>query len=221
MSACAGYPAPYPGGFCWSLSRRLHRLSWQPVPVLWHLYNTEVLVGVQREPPVFQFVPTVSSLGTEHHWEGQGFIFIALSLQVFIDIEIPLSLIFVGLNSPSSLNLSSWERDSNFFVFVPYVELFPATVFYWGAQELHSRCCLTSHSGIEGKLELELKLLNCWWCVTYCRQGCCYPFWLQGYTQVGCPLGLSGPFLQSSWAAPSMCWCLKLFLPRSGLYISC
>jgi len=99
-------------------------------PVLHHPHSTIAFPNVQREPPVFQFVPTVSSLGTEHHWEGQGFIFIALSLQVFIDIEIPLSLIFVGLNSPSSLNLSSWERDSNFFVFVPYVELFPATVFY-------------------------------------------------------------------------------------------
>lgn len=28
----------------------------QPVPVLSHLHSTEVLPGVQAEPPVFQFI---------------------------------------------------------------------------------------------------------------------------------------------------------------------
>lgn len=97
---------------------------------LWCLYNTEVLPSVQREPPVVQFVPVASSPGTEHRCKGQGFIFTAPSLQVFIDIEISLSLFFVGINSPNSLNFFSWERDSNFFIFVPSVKLFPVIVFY-------------------------------------------------------------------------------------------
>ena len=46
---------------------KLHNVPGQPVPVLHHLHSTEVLPVVQMEPPVFQFVPTASHPGTEHH----------------------------------------------------------------------------------------------------------------------------------------------------------
>ena len=36
--------------------------------------------GVQREPPVLQFVPTAPCPGTGHHWKKSGFIFFAPSL---------------------------------------------------------------------------------------------------------------------------------------------
>lgn len=36
----------------------------QPLPVLSHLHSKEVVMDVQKEPRVFQFVPTASS----RHW---------------------------------------------------------------------------------------------------------------------------------------------------------
>jgi len=68
----------------------------QPVPVLHYLQSTEVLPGVWREPPVFQFVPTASCPGIGHHWEETGSVITASSLQAFIDnYEIPLSFLFL------------------------------------------------------------------------------------------------------------------------------
>lgn len=47
---------------------RLHSLSRQPVPGLCDL---------QREPPVFQSVPTASCPATGHHWNEPGFTFLS------------------------------------------------------------------------------------------------------------------------------------------------
>lgn len=46
---------------------KLHNLSGKPVSVFHHPHSIEVLLDVQKEPPVFQFVPIASCPGTEHH----------------------------------------------------------------------------------------------------------------------------------------------------------
>jgi len=60
-AVCAG---PCPDGFGSSPWRRLQSKSGQPVPVPCHPHNKEVLPDVQREPPVFQFMPVASCPGT-------------------------------------------------------------------------------------------------------------------------------------------------------------
>jgi len=81
--------------------------SGQPVPVLRQLHSTEELPGVQREPPVPQFVHTASGPGAGHHWNEPGSIFFTPPLQEFIDTDkISLRLLFSSLNSPSSLTVS-------------------------------------------------------------------------------------------------------------------
>ena len=49
--------------------RRLHNLSGQRVPVLHHPHRKEVLPDVQRESPVFQFVPIASNLVSGQRWK--------------------------------------------------------------------------------------------------------------------------------------------------------
>jgi len=46
---------------------RLHNLPGQPVPWLGHPHREKVFPDVQREPPVFQFVPTASGPATGHN----------------------------------------------------------------------------------------------------------------------------------------------------------
>lgn len=45
----------------------LHSLSGQSMPVLWHLYSTQVLSDVQTEPLVLQLVPAASFPVTGQH----------------------------------------------------------------------------------------------------------------------------------------------------------
>ena len=86
----------------------LHNLSGHPVPVLGCPHSEKVFLDVQREPPVFHFVPIASGLVTGHHWKEPGSVLFAPSFQVSIYIdEIPLSLLFSRLNSPHSFSLSS------------------------------------------------------------------------------------------------------------------
>ena len=46
---------------------RLDSLPGQPVPVLTHLHSERGLPDVERESPVFQFVPVASGPVTGHH----------------------------------------------------------------------------------------------------------------------------------------------------------
>ena len=46
---------------------RIHSLPGQPVPVLGHSYSKKVFPNAQREPLVFQFVPTASGPVTGQH----------------------------------------------------------------------------------------------------------------------------------------------------------
>jgi len=66
---------------------RLHNISGQPVPVLGHPHSEKVFPDVQRQPPVFQFVPVASCLVTRHHWKESGSVLFALSLQVCIHVD--------------------------------------------------------------------------------------------------------------------------------------
>ena len=73
-------------------------LSGKPVQMLSHLHSRKVFPDVEREPPVFQFVPTASGPVTGHHWEEPGSTLFSPSLQVFIhsDKTLPTpSLLFL------------------------------------------------------------------------------------------------------------------------------
>jgi len=63
----------------------LHDLPGQPVT----LKGKKVFPDVQREPPVFLFVPTAAGPVTGHHWKEPGSVFFAPSLQVFAHVEDP------------------------------------------------------------------------------------------------------------------------------------
>jgi len=67
-------------------SRQLLKISKeetpQPTAMLSYPHITEVLPGVQMEPPVFQFVRTASCPGTEHHWKESGSVHFAPFLWV-------------------------------------------------------------------------------------------------------------------------------------------
>ena len=62
-------------------------ISGQLVSVLHQLQSTEVLLGVQTEPSVFQFVCITSCPGTGHHWNEPDSTFIASFLWVLIYID--------------------------------------------------------------------------------------------------------------------------------------
>ena len=87
-------------------SRQLLKISKeetpQPTAMLSYPHITEVLPGVQMEPPVFHFVSIVSCPGTGNHQKKKkpgSFLFVS-SLQVFVHMEeILLSLLFFRLNS--------------------------------------------------------------------------------------------------------------------------
>ena len=103
-----GSPGPHPGGFWRSPRKRSCSISAVSLPVLHYSHSTQVLPSAQGEPPVLQFVPVSSDLGTGHHGAP---IFSAPSSQVFIySNETSLSLFFTRLNGPSSLTLSLCVR---------------------------------------------------------------------------------------------------------------
>lgn len=80
-------------------------------PLHWRRVFPSILV----EFPVFQFVPIASSPVSEHQWEESGSIFAPLySVRYLIHItQIPWSLLFSTLNSPSSHHPSSYIRYFN------------------------------------------------------------------------------------------------------------
>lgn len=76
--------------------------------VLSHPHRKNVFADVQRELHVSPFVPSTSCSASGHLKEDPGSDLFAPSLQIFVDIdEIPLNLLFSGLHSPNSVNLSS------------------------------------------------------------------------------------------------------------------
>ena len=67
--------------------RRIHNLSAQPVPVLCHPQSKEVLLHVQTELPMLQFVPVAPCPVTGHHWKESGPILLTPTLQIFRGIS--------------------------------------------------------------------------------------------------------------------------------------
>lgn len=80
-------------------------------------FTKKVIPSVQEEPPVFQFVPLVSCHASGHQWWSLTLSSSQSFHQLFIDIdEISLSLLFLRLNSHSSLSISLRERCSSPFI---------------------------------------------------------------------------------------------------------
>lgn len=97
----ARWPGPHPSCFWKSSRRRIHSLSGEPVPVLWHPHSTEV-PHAQREPPVFQCVSTVSFPGAGYHLKEPGFIFPAPAPLGLLDTdEIPWAFSPPGWTVPT------------------------------------------------------------------------------------------------------------------------
>lgn len=63
----ACFPKPCPDGFGitpW----KVHNLPEKYVPVLSHCHRKKLFPDIQKEPPVFLFVPIAPGPGTGHHW---------------------------------------------------------------------------------------------------------------------------------------------------------
>ena len=65
---------------------RYHNLSGHPVLVVSHPHSEKKIPYVQRDPPVFPWVPIASCPVTGYHWKEPGSILFAPSLQVFVYI---------------------------------------------------------------------------------------------------------------------------------------
>ena len=96
-----------------TMSRRLLKISKEETPVSLVNFCTALSLSQHRNASKCSKVISVQVcahrlfLGTGHHWEKPGSAFFTPSLQVFIGIdEIPLSLLFSRLNSPSSHGLT-------------------------------------------------------------------------------------------------------------------
>ena len=109
-ASCTG---PCPDVFCLHIWRLLN-LTGQPVAVLVHPHGEKVFPDVQKEPPLFQFVPPVLSLGTTEKSLAPSSshpFFWHPSFVHFGKIP-PVS----RLNGPSSLSLCSYERCTSPFI---------------------------------------------------------------------------------------------------------
>ena len=93
---------------------RLHKLPGQRVPVLSHPRSEKVFPDVQMECPVFQCAPISSgpaSLGTPGKSLAPSSAFPPFRY-LYALLEIPLSLLFSRLNSPTSVSTYSYETCS-------------------------------------------------------------------------------------------------------------
>ena len=87
--------------------RRIHNLPGQPVPGLCHPQSQEVLLHVQVEFPMFQFVPVAPCPVTGHHWKESGPILLTPTIKIFINIsKVPSQASFLQPKQASSLSLS-------------------------------------------------------------------------------------------------------------------
>lgn len=77
-----GSPGPFPT-FGYLQAGRCHKPSRQPVLVVSYSQSEKMFPDVQKEYPVFHFVPAASGPGTGHYWKEPGSIFTP-SLQIFM-----------------------------------------------------------------------------------------------------------------------------------------
>ena len=86
--------------------------SGQPMPVLWHLQNTERLTGVQTEPLLFQLPLAITE-------KSLALCSLHLPFRYLYTLIISsLSHLFTSLNALKSLRLSSQERCSRSLIFL-------------------------------------------------------------------------------------------------------
>lgn len=95
---------PHPGGF-WRSPGKPPPASGQPIQCC-HWHSTEVLPGIEMEPPVSQYVPAVSCPGPGHQHPLCTF------PSDIYSVDIPPSPPFSRPLSPSSVSLSSQQRCS-------------------------------------------------------------------------------------------------------------
>lgn len=89
---------------------------------------------------VFQLIPIVSSLATDHHWENSDSVIFFLDQQVLIPMDkVPSGLLFSKLGSPSSLSFSLILSGSSSLCWTHFS--MSLSVSYWGTQhwDKHSR----------------------------------------------------------------------------------
>jgi len=220
----AGCPGPSPGGF-W-ISPRMKtpqppRATCAKRSVNPH--NEKVFPDLQREPPVFQFLPIGTGPVIGHHWKESGSIVFAPSLQTFIYVD----------NSPSKpclLEAEQSQLSQHFLV----VEMFQSLNSCHGPSldSLQFIClsCIgeprTGHStpGVtspvlcrgEGSSPSVLLALLCLMQPNNILAFFCCKDILLAHIQLGVhqtPSSFSAK-LHSSWVAPSIYWHRGLFTSR-------
>jgi len=77
---------PVQASFEYIQRRRLHNLSGQPVLVLCHSHNQEVLPHIQMQFLLFQFVPIAPCPVAGHHRKEFGPILLTPALKIFLSI---------------------------------------------------------------------------------------------------------------------------------------
>lgn len=119
----AGYLGPCPDSPGMSPRRETPELFWDSNSVFSHTHSKKALPAVPGAPPVLQFVHTASYPVTGQHWKQPASIFIALSLQVFVNIdETLLRLLFSRLNIPD-LSAFPHRWDAPFSPFIIFMAL--------------------------------------------------------------------------------------------------
>ena len=112
--------------------------------------NTSMFPAAQREPPAYHFVPRASGPGTGHLCLEPSSVLSSPSPQVFTDVsEIPLSLLFSRLSSPSSQPLLTGKvlQSYQHLGGLPWtLSSTPRDLMYWGTQNWtqHSKCGTTN-----------------------------------------------------------------------------
>ena len=105
----ASCPGPSLDGFWISPRMETLQLFWATCASVRSFSQWKVSPAVQREPPVFQFVPIASALITGHHRKEPGSILFTPSIQLFIYIDkVP--------PKPSLLQVEQWQLFQPFLI---------------------------------------------------------------------------------------------------------
>lgn len=165
----AGGPGPWTGSF-WTCPRR------RPHSLRATCSSSQRSEGV----PVLQLLPIASCPGTRHHWKKLGSIFLALTLQVPIDIdEIPWSFSLPGWTAPApsaSPHRNAPDPSSSWW---PYTGLFPAYPdLPWSEGPRTEPSIPSVVSLVPSREEIRGNKMKTWW---YSIQ---FPFWHDGFMSV-------------------------------------
>lgn len=110
-------------------------------------HSKNLFPNIQREPPVFQFVPIASCPITGNHQKEPGSNFFAASLQVFMCIDkIPFEPSLHSEKSQPFLTGAILQSSVFFMSFFRSLSSVSVSLLYWEAHSWtqHSSCDLTS-----------------------------------------------------------------------------